>query len=54
MLRGFKKFDLEGWDEDEEDRLETIAIAKLRGKGAPKKKRTAEESRKFKKKGKKI
>ena len=42
MLREFKKFDLTGWNEEEEDRLEGIAIAKLRGKGAPKKKRTAE------------
>lgn len=29
-------------DEDEEERLEDIQVAKLRGKGAPKKKRTAE------------
>merc|ERR1711881_511764 len=33
------------YDEDEEDRLEHIQIAKSRGKGAPKKK-TAAESRK--------
>ncbi|KAI9836184.1 MAG: hypothetical protein M1819_001521 [Sarea resinae] len=38
---------LETWDDDEEDRLEHIQIAKSRGKGAPKKKRTAEESKKF-------
>ena len=42
ILREFKKFDLTGWNEEEEDRLEGIAIAKLRGKGAPKKKRSAE------------
>ncbi|RMZ06763.1 hypothetical protein D0864_02150 [Hortaea werneckii] len=34
------------YDEDEEDRLEHIQIAKSRGKGAPKKKKTAAESRK--------
>ena len=41
MLNEFKRFDLEGSNEDEDDRFETIQIAKLRGKGAPKKKRTA-------------
>ena len=41
ILNEFKKFDLEGYNEEEEDRLEAIQIAKLRGKGAPKKKRTA-------------
>lgn len=46
MLRTFKRFDLEGWDEYEEDRLENIEIAKMRGKGAPKKKRTKDEGRK--------
>ena len=30
------------WNEEEEDRLEGLQIAKLRGKGAPKKKRTAD------------
>ncbi|KIM98990.1 hypothetical protein OIDMADRAFT_19943 [Oidiodendron maius Zn] len=35
-------------DEDEEDRLESLRIIKARGKGAPKKKRTAEESKKAK------
>ncbi|KAI1610185.1 mitochondrial ribosomal subunit S27-domain-containing protein [Exophiala viscosa] len=45
MLNEFKRFDLEGSNEDEDDRFETIQIAKLRGKGAPKKKRTAAESR---------
>lgn len=33
--------ELETWNEKEEDRLETVAITKARGKGAPKKKRTA-------------
>ncbi|EXJ86863.1 hypothetical protein A1O3_03817 [Capronia epimyces CBS 606.96] len=41
VLAEFKKFDLDGFNEDEEIRLESIQIAKLRGKGAPKKKRTA-------------
>jgi len=40
--------DWETWDDAEEDRLEHIKIVKQRGKGAPKKKRTAEESKKFK------
>jgi small subunit ribosomal protein S33 len=53
VLHEFKKFDLEGWDEKEEDRLESLQIAKMRGKGAPKKKRTAEESKKNKRKSKK-
>jgi len=35
------------WDEDEEARLDHIQIAKSRGKGAPKKKTSAEESKKF-------
>lgn len=29
------------WNEKEEERLESVAITKARGKGAPKKKRTA-------------
>lgn len=33
---------METWDDDEEDRLEHLLLAKQRGKGAPKKKRTAE------------
>lgn len=41
ILNEFKKFDLKGFNEDEEERLESVALAKLRGKGAPKKKRTA-------------
>ncbi|KAL9104440.1 MAG: hypothetical protein Q9163_000592 [Psora crenata] len=40
--------DIDTWDEDEEDRLEHLELAKQRGKGAPKKKRTADESKKFK------
>ncbi|OBT85740.1 hypothetical protein VE02_05258 [Pseudogymnoascus sp. 03VT05] len=39
---------LKTWNDDEEDRLEVVAIIKARGKGAPKKKRTAAESKKFK------
>ena len=38
-MQEFKKHDLETWNEEEEDRLELLAITKLRGKGAPKKKR---------------
>nr|OQO07769.1 hypothetical protein B0A51_17410 [Rachicladosporium sp. CCFEE 5018] len=37
----------ETYDEFEEDRLEGVMITKSRGKGAPKKKRTAAESKKF-------
>lgn len=37
---------METWDDDEEDRLEHLLLAKQRGKGAPKKKRSADgESR---------
>ncbi|KIW93742.1 uncharacterized protein Z519_05057 [Cladophialophora bantiana CBS 173.52] len=49
VLNEFKKFDLEGFNEDEDDRLENVAFAKLRGKGAPKKKKTAAEGRAHKK-----
>ena len=35
----FKKHDLKVMNPEQEDRLESIAIAKLRGKGPPKKKR---------------
>ncbi|TVY40314.1 Mitochondrial 37S ribosomal protein [Lachnellula subtilissima] len=38
----------ENFDEEQEDRLEKIKMIKARGKGAPKKKRTAAESKKFK------
>ncbi|KAL9005716.1 MAG: hypothetical protein Q9188_001529 [Gyalolechia gomerana] len=34
--------DLETWDDDEEDRLEHLALMKQRGKGAPKKKSSAD------------
>jgi small subunit ribosomal protein S33 len=48
MLKFFeKRFDLVGENEEEEDRLENVAIAKLRGKGAPKKKREKVEKRRF-------
>jgi small subunit ribosomal protein S33 len=50
MLAGFKRFDLEGSDEDELDRLETVQVNKIRGKGNPKKLRTAEGGRAAKKK----
>ncbi|KAI1002082.1 hypothetical protein K3495_g6124 [Podosphaera aphanis] len=39
---------LETPNEEEEERLERLVIAKARGKAAPKKKRTIEESKKFK------
>lgn len=42
VMEEFKKFDLVGENEDEAERLEDVARAKLRGKGAPKKKKTAE------------
>ena len=38
-MKEFKKHELETWNDQEEDRLELLAITKLRGKGAPKKKR---------------
>ncbi|KAK6000087.1 hypothetical protein QM012_004075 [Aureobasidium pullulans] len=40
----------ETYDDFEEDRVEHVQISKSRGKGAPKKKRTAAESKKFGKK----
>ncbi|EXJ88089.1 hypothetical protein A1O1_05017 [Capronia coronata CBS 617.96] len=46
VIQEFKKFDLAGFNEDEETRLESIQIAKLRGKGAPKKKRTPSDTKK--------
>ncbi|EHY54280.1 mitochondral 37S ribosomal protein S27 [Exophiala dermatitidis] len=49
MLDEFKKFGLDGFNEDEETRFESIQIAKLRGKGAPKKKRTPSDKKKGKK-----
>ncbi|EER27515.1 mitochondrial 37S ribosomal protein RSM27 [Coccidioides immitis RS] len=48
----FRSLDLETWDDYQEDREEAIQITKMRGKGAPKKKRSAEESRTAKKKKK--
>ncbi|KAL8732225.1 MAG: hypothetical protein Q9181_004041 [Wetmoreana brouardii] len=45
---------LETYDEDEEDRLEYLALRKARGKGAPKKKKGADESKKFLGKKKKV
>lgn len=44
MQKAYKEFDeeLETWDEFEEDRLEHLALAKARGKGAPKKKKSAD------------
>jgi len=44
IQKEFKRYDLETWNEEEEDRLEGLQIAKLRGKGAPKKKRTADST----------
>lgn len=41
MYKGFDE-EMETWDDDEEDRLEHLLLAKQRGKGAPKKKRTAD------------
>ncbi|EPE36228.1 hypothetical protein GLAREA_05566 [Glarea lozoyensis ATCC 20868] len=40
--------DWETFDEEQEDRIEKLKLLKARGKGAPKKKKTAEESKKFK------
>ncbi|KAF2238554.1 hypothetical protein EV356DRAFT_529010 [Viridothelium virens] len=39
--------DYEVWDEKEEERLEHVGMLKAKGKGPPKKKKTAEESKKF-------
>ncbi|MCJ1307232.1 mitochondral 37S ribosomal protein S27 [Agyrium rufum] len=44
----------ETYDEDEEDRLESLERQRARGKGAPKKKRTAAESKKIMGKKKKA
>ncbi|KAI9704701.1 MAG: mitochondral 37S ribosomal protein S27 [Bogoriella megaspora] len=53
-IRDLKKAypEYEVWDEKEEERLEHVAALKAKGKGPPKKKRTAEESKKFGKKKK--
>ncbi|PQE12861.1 Ribosomal S27 mitochondrial protein [Rutstroemia sp. NJR-2017a WRK4] len=48
LQKAYEKHGVETYDDDEEDRFEHITILKARGKGAPKKKRTAEESKKFK------
>ncbi len=37
---------MDTWDDFEEDRLERVANAKMRGKGAPRKKRSKEDSKK--------
>ena len=50
LLKGFQRFDLEGWNEEEEERLEDVAITKIRGKGPPKKLKTKEGGRSQKKK----
>lgn len=42
IQKEFARFDLETWNDSEEDRLENLTIAKLRGKGPPKKKRVAD------------
>ncbi|APA05853.1 hypothetical protein SS1G_01762 [Sclerotinia sclerotiorum 1980 UF-70] len=48
LQKAYDEYDVETYDDDEEDRFEHITILKARGKGAPKKKRTAEDSKKFK------
>jgi len=44
IQKEFNRYDMKTWNEEEEDRLEGLQIAKLRGKGAPKKKRTADST----------
>lgn len=41
VLKEFEKFGLAGYDEEELQRVDDVNMAKMRGKGAPKKKRTA-------------
>ena len=53
-MNEFKKFDLVGENEDEAERLEDVARAKLRGKGAPKKKKTAEGKSKKSPRGRRL
>ncbi|ESZ92770.1 spliceosome associated protein [Sclerotinia borealis F-4128] len=48
LQKTYDEYDVETYDDYEEDRFEHLTILKARGKGAPKKKRTAEESKKFK------
>ncbi|MDI1487880.1 MAG: hypothetical protein OHK93_007153 [Ramalina farinacea] len=54
LLRGMRKVDagadIDTWDEKEEDRIDHLNAAKARGKGAPRKKRSADESKKIKSK----
>ncbi|KAE8147957.1 mitochondrial ribosomal subunit S27-domain-containing protein [Aspergillus avenaceus] len=50
LQESYRPLGLTMFDEAEDDREEAIQIAKLRGKGRPKKKRTAAESRSAKKK----
>ncbi|KAI9671148.1 MAG: mitochondral 37S ribosomal protein S27 [Caeruleum heppii] len=40
------------WDEKEQDRLDSVQLTQSRGKGPPKKKRTAADSKQFQKKRK--
>ena len=44
LMKAYKGFDeqMVTWDDDEEDRLDHIKNTKSRGKGAPKKKKTAD------------
>ena len=42
LQKEYAKYGLVTWNEEEEDRLEGLQIAKLRGKGPPKKKRVAD------------
>lgn len=51
MLRSFSRLGYESWIEEDETRLEDLQVAKIRGKGAPKKIRNADEGKKHKKKG---
>lgn len=44
-----KRFGLEGWNDLEIDREENVQLARMRGKGAPAKKKTKDESGKKKK-----
>lgn len=47
VLREFKRrFDLDGINEDEEARLKGLEIAKMKGKGAPKKIRSKDDGKK--------
>ena len=50
VAKAYKKHGMETYDEDELERLEDLERRKARGKGAPKKKRTAPERAQKKKK----